>query len=70
MDVNRGLWYGVPIFMFWCDQVDKGAMPEPNMSNNYVGLYKTHDDTFQIILTPKPKWPTPKKKKSIKLNNN
>ena len=62
VDVNGGLWYGVPIFTFWRDQVDKGAMPEPDMSSNYIGLYKTHEDTFQIMLTPKPKRPPPKKK--------
>ena len=60
-DVNRGLWYRVPIFTFWRDQVDKGSIPEPYMSSNYIGLYKTHEDTFQIMLTPKPKIPTPKK---------
>ena len=62
VDVNGGLWYGVPIFTFWRDQVDKGAMPEPDMTSNYIGLYKTHEDTFQIMLTPKPKRPPPKKK--------
>ena len=46
----------------WCEQVDKGAMLEPDMSNNYIGLYKTHKDTFQIMLTPKLKRPPPKKK--------
>ena len=61
-DVNRGLWYRVPIFTFWRDQVDKGSIPEPYMSSNYIGLYKTHEDTFQIMLTPKPKRLTPKKK--------
>ena len=60
-DVNRGLWYRVPIFTFWRDQVDKGSMPEPNMSNNCIGLYKTHKETFQIMLTLKPKRPTPKR---------
>ena len=63
ININGGLWYRVPIFTFWCEQVDKGAMPEPDMSNNYVGLYKTHEDTFQIMLTPKPKRLTTKKKK-------
>ena len=43
-------------------QVDKGAIPELDMSSNYIGLYKTHDDTFQIMLTPKPKRPAPRKK--------
>ena len=57
-----GLWHGVPIFTFWCDQDDKGAMPEPDMSSNYIGLYKTHEDTFQILLTPRLKRPTSKKK--------
>ena len=45
VDVNGSLWYGVPIFTFWRDQVDKGSMPEPDISNNYIGLYKTHEDT-------------------------
>ena len=62
VDVNRGLWYGVPIFIFWRDQVEKGVMPEPDMTNNYIGLYKTHEDTFQILLTLRPKKPTSKKK--------
>ena len=31
VDINGGLWYGVPIFTFWWEQVDKGAMPEPDM---------------------------------------
>ena len=62
VDVNGGFWYGVPIFTFWREQVDKGAMPEPDMTNNYIGLYKTHNDTFQIMLTPKSKRPPPKKK--------
>ena len=31
VDVNGGLWYGIPIFTFWHDQVDKGSMPEPDM---------------------------------------
>ena len=66
VDANGSLWYGVPIFTFWRDQVDKGSMPEPDMSNNYIGLYKTHEDTFQIMLTPKLK--RPPKKKSIKYN--
>ena len=60
VNVNGGLWYGVPIFTFWREQVDKGAMPEPDMSSNYIGLYKTHEDTFQIM--PKLKRPAPKKK--------
>ena len=55
VDVNGGLWYGVPIFTFWRDQVDKGSIPEPDMEHNYIRLYKTHKDTFQIMLTPKPK---------------
>ena len=62
VDVNGGLWYGVPIFTFWREQVDKGAMPEPNMEHNYVCFYKMHEDTFQIMLTPKPKRPAPTKK--------
>ena len=62
VNVNGGLWYGVPIFTFWREQVDNGVMPEPDMSNNHIGLYKTHDDTFQIMLTLKPKRPAPKKK--------
>ena len=52
----------MPIFTFWREQVDKGAMPELDMTNNYVSLYKTHEDTFQIMLTLKPKRPAPKKK--------
>ena len=62
VDVNGGLWYGVPIFTFWRDQVDKGAMLEPDMEHNYIGLYKMHEDSFQIMLTLKPKHPQPKKK--------
>ena len=26
VDINGGLWYGVPIFTFWRDQVDKGVI--------------------------------------------
>ena len=55
VDVNGGLWYGVLIFTFWRDQVEKRAMLEPDMGHNYTSLYKTHKDTFQIMLTPKPK---------------
>ena len=44
------------------EQVDKGVMPELDMTNNYVGLYKAHEDTFQIMLTLKPKKSAPKKK--------
>ena len=62
VDINGGLWYGVPIFTFWHDQVEKGAMLEPDMEHNYIRLYKTHEDTFQIMLTPRPKQLTPKKK--------
>ena len=51
LNVNGGLWYGVPIFTFWQDQVDKGAMPEPDMEHNYIRLYKTHKNSFQIMLT-------------------
>ena len=59
----------MPIFTFWRKQVDKGAMPEPNMDHNYIRLYKTHENTFQIMLTPKPKRSTPKEEiKSIKSN--
>ena len=47
---------------FWHNQVDNGAMLEPDMTSNYIGLYKTHKDTFQIMLMPKPKKPTQKKK--------
>ena len=65
VDINGGLWYGVPIFTFWREQVDKGVMLEPDMSSNYIGLYKTHEDTFQIMLTPKPKRPTPKEEINI-----
>ena len=32
VDVNGGLWYGVLIFTFWRDQVNKGAMAEPDRS--------------------------------------
>ena len=45
VDVNSGLWYRVPIFTFWHNQVDKGAMPELDMEHNYIRLYKTHKDT-------------------------
>ena len=62
VDINRDLWYGVPIFTFWRNQVDKGAMPEPDMSSNYIGLYKTHKDTFQIMLTSNQSSWHPKKK--------
>ena len=62
VDVNGGLWYSVPIFTFWRNQVDKGSMSEPDMSSNYISLYKMLKDTFQIMLTPKPKKPTPKNK--------
>ena len=62
VDINGGLWYGVPIFTFWREQVDKGVMPEPDMNNNYIRLYKTYEDTFQIMLTPKLKRPASKKK--------
>ena len=62
VDINSGLWYRVPIFTFWQDQVDKGVMLEPDMEHNYIGLYKMHEDTFQIMLTPKPKRPPLKKK--------
>ena len=43
VDVNGGLWYGVPIFTFWHDQVEKSVMPEPNMEHNYIRLYKMHE---------------------------
>ena len=62
VEINGGLWYRVLIFTFWHKQVDKGAMPESDMTSNYIGLYKTHEDTFQIMLIPKPKRLTPKKK--------
>ena len=62
VDVNGGLWYSILVFTFWHDQVEKGVMPEPNMNSNYIGLYKTCKYTFQIMLTPKPKRPVPKKK--------
>ena len=67
---DGSLLYVVPIFTFWQDQVNKGMMPEPDMSSNYIGLYKTHDNTFQIMLTPKPKTNTKEeiKYKDIKLN--
>ena len=64
VDVNGGLWYGIHIFAFWHDQVDKGAMPETDMEHNHIGLYKMHEDTFQIMLTPKPQRPTSKKKQT------
>ena len=51
VDVNGGLWYSILVFTFWHDQVEKGVMPEPNMSSNYIGLYKTCKYTFQIMLT-------------------
>ena len=62
VDVNSSLWYGVPIFTFLRDQVEKGAMLEPDIDHNYISLYKMHKDTFQIMLTPKLKRPAPKKK--------
>ena len=52
----------VPIFTFWKEQVNKCSMPELDMDHNYIGLYKTHEDMFQIMLTLKPKRPAPKKK--------
>ena len=61
VDVKSGLWYGVPIFTFWRDQVDKEAMLEPDMSSNYIGLYKTHE-TLPDHVDSKTKRPTPKKK--------
>ena len=27
VDINSSLWYGVPIFTFWRDQVEKSSMP-------------------------------------------
>ena len=60
VDVNSGLWYGFPSLLL--ERTSRqGEMPEPEMEHNCVRLYKTHDDTFQIILTLKPKIPTPKK---------
>ena len=64
VDVNGGLQYRVHIFTFWHKQVNKGSMPELDMEHNYIGLYKTHEDTFKIMLAPKPKRLTPKKKKT------
>ena len=60
IDVNGGLWYGVAMFNYWREQVEKGAQQEPDMVNNNIGLYKDHEDTFQIMLVPKHK---PKQKK-------
>ena len=40
-------------------------MAEPDMNNSYVGLYKTHEDTFQIMFTPTKKTYT-KKEATIK----
>ena len=62
VDVNGGLWYGVAMFNYWKEQVEKGVLPEPDMVNNNIGLYKDHEDTFQIMLVPKPKRPANKKK--------
>ena len=62
VDINGGLWHDELIFTIWHKQVEKGSIPEPDMTNNYIGLYKTHDDTFQIMLTLKLKRPAPKKK--------
>ena len=60
VDVNGGLWYGVAMFNYWREQVEKGSMPEPDMVNNNIGLYKDHEDNYQIMIVPKPK---PKQKK-------
>ena len=53
VDVNRGLWYGVPIIPSGVNRSTKGALPD--MTSNYIGFYKMHEDTFQIILTQKPR---------------
>ena len=53
VDINSGLWYGVPIFTFWQEQVGNGAIPEPDMEYKYIDLYKTHEESFQIMLTQK-----------------
>ena len=50
-----GKWRTVvwsPIFTFWREQVNKGVILEPDMEHNYIELYKTHENTFQIMLTP------------------
>ena len=61
VDVNGGLWYGVAMFNYWREQVEKGALPEPDMVNNNIGLYKDHEDNFQVTIVPKPKPKTKKK---------
>ena len=61
VDVNGGLWYGVAMFNYWREQVEKGALPEPDMVNNNIGLYKDHEDNFQVMIIPKPKPKTKKK---------
>ena len=60
VDVSSGLWYGVTMFNYWREQVEKGVMPEPDMLNNNIGIYKDHEDNYQIMIVPKPK---PKQKK-------
>ena len=55
VDVNGGLWYGEPIFTFWREQVDKVPSLNWTWSTTILGLYKMHEVTFQIMLTPKPK---------------
>ena len=42
------------------NKLEKGSMPEPDMVNNNIGIYKDHEDNFQIMIIPKPK---PKQKK-------
>ena len=61
VDVNSGLWYRVAMFNYWREQVEKGALPEPDMVNNNIGLYKDHEDNFQVTIVPKPKPKTKKK---------
>ena len=50
------------MFNYWCEQVEKGVMSEPDMVNNNIGIYKDHEDNYQIMLVPKPKRPANKKK--------
>ena len=71
VDVNGRLWYGVPIFTFWRDQVDKGAIPEQDMTNNYIRLYKPMR-TLPNNVNAKPRDQHPKRNNNnhIKLNYN
>ena len=40
VNINGGLWYRVPIFTFWREQVEKGVMLEPDMEHNYLDFTK------------------------------